>query len=74
MRPSLPLLCLALTGALLSTASPARAQSLRDPAWESLLENERFAQTRDTARGFGERCLHGCPSGRPDECDVVSDG
>jgi tetratricopeptide (TPR) repeat protein len=40
----------ALALAALLSALPARAQSLRDPAWEALLENDRHAELEAQAR------------------------
>ena len=51
MKRLLPFWSALLIGSLATTAAlPARAQSLRDPAWESLLENERFADLEAQAR------------------------
>lgn len=50
MRPRFTLLMLALA-ALCGTAAPAAsAQSLRDPAWETLLENDQHAELETLAR------------------------
>lgn len=50
MRPPPTLLSLAFAGAFAAAALPATAQSLRDPAWESLLENDRHAELEAQAR------------------------
>jgi tetratricopeptide (TPR) repeat protein len=48
MRLHRPLLLIALFA--LASVLPARAQSLRDPAWDALLENDRHAELETVAR------------------------
>ena len=48
MRLNRPFLLIALVA--LTTALPARAQSLQDPAWETLLENDRHDELESQAR------------------------
>ncbi|MGM9491782.1 tetratricopeptide repeat protein [Ideonella sp. YS5] len=48
MRLHRPFLLIALVA--LTTTLPVRAQSLRDPAWEALLENDRHAELENQAR------------------------
>jgi hypothetical protein len=43
-------LFLALAALCATAAAPASAQSLRDPAWETLLENDRHAELEAQAR------------------------
>jgi predicted Zn-dependent protease len=50
MRPISFLSNLALAAAVSAAALPVAAQSLRDPAWESLLENDRHAELETQAR------------------------
>jgi tetratricopeptide (TPR) repeat protein len=45
-----PAVATALVLAALACALPARSQSLRDPAWEGLLENDRHAELEAQAR------------------------
>ena len=58
MKPSIPLLLLALTGVGLLTAAPGlRAEGEDETAWNTVLKPKLFAQTCCTVRpGVGSRC------------------